>query len=155
MAVPGYWLVKSEPSAYGWAQLLQDGRTEWTGIRNFEARNNLRAMQLGDLVLYYHSVDEKQVVGVARVTRTAGPDPTAPQEDWASVELAPVQPLTAPVGLGRMRKDARLRTFQLLTRGRLSVVPVTPAQFRHILHLGKTTLASPAPAGGSARRPPR
>ncbi len=81
MAAAGHWLVKSEPTAYGWAQLLKDGRTEWTGIRNFEARNNLRAMQRGDLVLYYHSVEEKQVVGVARVTRTAGPDPTAPKED--------------------------------------------------------------------------
>ncbi len=155
MAVPGYWLVKSEPSAYGWAQLVQDGRTEWTGVRNFEARNNLRAMQLGDLVLYYHSVDEKQVVGVARVTRTAGPDPTAPDEDWASVEFAPLQPFTAPVPLERMRKDGRLRNFQLLTRGRLSVVPVTPAQFRRVLELGKTRLDSPAPVGDSARRPPR
>ncbi len=130
--------MKSEPTAYGWAQLLKDGRTEWTGIRNFEARNNLRAMQRGDLVLYYHSVEEKQVVGVARVTRTAGPDPTAPKEDWASVELAPVKALTAPVTLERIRKDARLRTFPLLTRGRLSVVPVTPAQFRRVLALGKT-----------------
>jgi len=138
MAAPGHWLVKSEPSAYGWAQLLKDGRTEWTGVRNFEARNNLRAMQRGDWVLYYHSVEEKQVVGVARVTRTAGPDPTAPGEDWASVELSPVKPLTVPVTLERMKKDARLRTFPLLTRGRLSVASVTAAQFRRVLELGKT-----------------
>ena len=138
MATAGHWLVKSEPMAYGWAQLLKDGRTEWTGVRNFEARNNLRAMQKGDLVLYYHSGEEKQVVGVARVTRTAGPDPTAPGEDWASVEVTPVKALNVPVTLQRIRKDARLRTFPLLTRGRLSVVPVTPVQFRRVLELGKT-----------------
>jgi len=135
----GHWLVKSEPSAYGWAQLLKDGQTEWTGVRNFEARNNLRAMQRGDWVLYYHSVEEKQVVGVAQVTRTAAPDPTAPGEDWASVELSPVKAFTVPVTLERIKKDARLRTFPLLTRGRLSVVPVTAAQFRRVLELGKTS----------------
>ena len=141
MASPkGYWLVKSEPTAYGWAQLVKDGRTEWTGIRNFEARNNLRAMALGDLVFFYHSVEEKQVVGLAKVSRTAGPDPTASGDDWASVELAPVKPLKAPVTLERIRKDAQLRTFPLLTRGRLSVAPVTAAQFRRVLTLGQTRL---------------
>lgn len=138
MASPkGYWLVKSEPTAYGWAQLVKDGRTEWTGIRNFEARNNLRAMGAGDLVFFYHSVEEKQVVGVAKVSRTAGPDPTAPGEDWASVELVPLKALKSPVTLERIRKEARLRTFPLLTRGRLSVVPVTAAQFRRVLELAK------------------
>jgi predicted RNA-binding protein with PUA-like domain len=141
MAQPkGHWLVKSEPSAYGWPQLVEDGRTEWTGIRNFEARNNLRAMRAGDFVLFYHSVEEKQVVGVARVARTGQPDPTARGEDWTSVELVPVKPLVSPVTLERMGRDARLRAFPLLTRGRLSVVPVTPAQFRRILELAKTRL---------------
>ena len=140
MAVHKHWLVKTEPSAYGWAQLVRDGHSEWTGVRNFEARNNLRAMQLDDPVLYYHSVEEKQVVGVALVTRTAGPDPTAPEEDWASVELSPLKALAVPVKLQRIREDARLRSFQLLTRGRLSVVPVTSAQFRRVLELGKTKL---------------
>ena len=135
-----YWLVKSEPTAYGWAQLLEDGRTEWTGIRNFEARNNLRAMGLGDQVFFYHSVEEKQVVGVAIVSREAQPDPTAPGEDWASVELVPLKPLKVPLTLEQIRKEAQLRTFPLLTRGRLSVVPVTPAQFRRVLQLGKTRL---------------
>jgi predicted RNA-binding protein with PUA-like domain len=138
-ANPGHWLVKSEPSAYGWAQLVKDDRTEWTGIRNFEARNNLRAMRPGDLVLYYHSGTDKQVVGIARVTRAAQPDATAPGEDWSSVELAAVKPLIAPVPLERMRQDARLRTFPLLKRGRLSVLPATPAQFHRVLDLGKTT----------------
>jgi predicted RNA-binding protein with PUA-like domain len=141
MARPkSYWLVKSEPTAYGWAQLVKDGRTEWTGIRNFEARNNLRAMALRDLVFFYHSVDEKQVVGVAKVSRTAQPDSTAPGEDWASVELVPVKPLKTPVTLEQIRKDKRLRTFPLLTRGRLSVVPVTLAQFTHLLAMGQTRL---------------
>jgi predicted RNA-binding protein with PUA-like domain len=138
MARPAqHWLVKSEPSAYGWPQLVSDGKTEWTGIRNFEARNNLRAMRVGDFVLFYHSVEEKQVVGVAKVSRTAGPDPTAPKEDWASVELVPVQSLSIPVTLEQIRREASLRTFPLLTRGRLSVAPVTPVQFRRVLQLGK------------------
>ncbi len=135
-----YWLVKSEPTAYGWSHLVKDGKTEWTGIRNFEARNNLRAMGVGDQVFFYHSVEEKQVVGVAAVSRAAQPDPTAPQEDWASVELVPLKPLKAPVTLEQIRKEKDLRTFPLLTRGRLSVVPVTPAQFRRVLQLGKTRL---------------
>jgi predicted RNA-binding protein with PUA-like domain len=141
MARPkSYWLVKSEPTAYGWEQLVKDGQTEWTGIRNFEARNNLRAMALRDVVFFYHSVEEKQVVGLAKVSRTAQPDATAPGEDWASVELVPVKPLRSPVTLEQIRKDKRLRTFPLLTRGRLSVVPVTPAQAHCVLQLGKTRL---------------
>jgi len=141
MAIPkSYWLVKSEPTVYGWAHLVKDGRTEWTGIRNFEARNNVRAMGLRDLVFFYHSVEEKQVVGVAKVSRRAQPDPTAPGEDWASVELVPVKPLRSPVTLEQIRKEKRLRTFPLLTRSRLSVVPVTPMQFTRVLELAKTRL---------------
>jgi len=148
--------VKSEPSAYGWAQLVEDGRTEWTGVRNFEARNNLRAMQAGDLVLFYHSGEGKQVVGVAQVARAAQADPTAPQEDWASVELVPAKPLASPVTLERIRRDGSLRTFQLLTRGRLSVVPVTSAQFGRILTLSKADPERPrGPATAGARRLPR
>jgi predicted RNA-binding protein with PUA-like domain len=156
MAHPNaYWLVKSEPSAYGWAELVQDGRTEWTGVRNFEARNNLRAMGEGDFVLFYHSGEGKEVVGVARVARAARPDPSAPGEDWASVELVPQKALAAPVTLERMRKDARLRTLQLLTRGRLSVVPVKRAHFEAILSLSKTALrpVGRAPRGGARGRP--
>jgi predicted RNA-binding protein with PUA-like domain len=133
-----YWLVKSEPTAYPWTQLVADGRTEWTGIRNFEARNNLRAMAISDGVLYYHSVEEKSVVGVAKVSRAAQPDPTAPGENWASVEIVPVKALKHPVTLGLIKKERTLRTFPLLTRGRLSVVPVTLAQFNRVLALGKS-----------------
>lgn len=135
--MPAHWLIKSEPSAYGFARLQADGRTEWTGIRNFEARNNLRAMAVGDLCLYYHSTEEKAVVGIARVSRTARPDPTAPGEDWASVEVEPVEPLATPVTLERIRADARLRTFPLLTRGRLSVAPVTPAHYARVVELSR------------------
>ena len=135
--MPTHWLIKSEPSAYAFARLQADGRTEWTGIRNFEARNNLRAMAVGDLCLYYHSAEEKAVVGIARVSRTARPDPTAPGEDWASVEVEPVEPLATPVTLERIRADARLRTFPLLTRGRLSVAPVTPAHYARVLELSR------------------
>lgn len=132
-------MVKSEPSAYSWSQLVADRRTEWTGVRNFEARNNLRAMAVGDLCLYYHSGEEKAVVGVARVSRAAAPDPTAQGEDWSSVELEPVGPLDAPVTLAQMRKDAALKSFPLVTRARLSVAAVTPAQFARVEALGKGT----------------
>ena len=135
--MPAHWLIKSEPSAYAFARLQAEGRTEWTGIRNFEARNNLRAMEVGDLCLYYHSVEEKAVVGIARVSRTARADPTAPGEDWASVEIEPVAPLASPVTLERVRSDARLRTFPLLTRGRLSVAPVSATHYARVLELSK------------------
>jgi predicted RNA-binding protein with PUA-like domain len=151
--VPAHWLIKSEPSAYSFARLQADGRTEWTGIRNYEARNNLRAMAVGDLCLYYHSTEEKAVVGIARVSRTARADPTAPGEDWASVEVEPVEPLGAPVTLERIRADARLKTFPLLTRGRLSVVPVTPAQYARVIELSRQRTSTPPPRSrGAARR---
>ena len=136
MATGRYWVVKSEPSAYAWSQLVAERRTEWTGIRNFEARNNLRAMSVGNLCLYYHSGEEKAVVGVARVTRAAAPDPTARGEDWSSVELEAVGPLAAPVTLAQMKKDTTLKALPLVTRPRLSVGAVTPAQFARIEALG-------------------
>jgi len=153
--VPNHWLIKSEPSAYSFAQLQAEGRTEWTGIRNFEARNNLRAMAVGDLCLYYHSTEEKAVVGIARVSRAAQADPTAPGEDWASVEVEPVEPLTAPVTLERIRADARLKTFQLLTRGRLSVVPATPAQYARVIELSQRPAPAPSPRRRGTTRPRR
>jgi predicted RNA-binding protein with PUA-like domain len=136
VATGRHWVVKSEPSAYAWSQLVADRRTEWTGIRNFEARNNLRAMSVGDLCLYYHSGEEKAVVGVARVTRAAAADPTAKGEDWSSVELEAVGPLAAPVTLAQLKKDATLKGLPLVTRPRLSVGAVTPAQFARVEALG-------------------
>jgi predicted RNA-binding protein with PUA-like domain len=140
MAKTQYWLIKSEPSVYAYAQLEKDGKTAWTGVRNFEARNNLRAMKPGDLCLYYHSGEDKAVVGVARVLTAAGPDPTAPGEDWAAVDVAPVIAFPEPVGLATLKKTPALKDFPLITRGRLSVAPVNAGHFKLILKLGKTAL---------------
>jgi predicted RNA-binding protein with PUA-like domain len=134
-----YWLVKQEPEAYAWADFVKDGGTAWTGVRNFQARNNLRAMRRGDLVLYYHSVSDKQIVGVARVVKEAYPDPTAKEGDWSSVDLEPVKPLEAPVDLETIKSDKALADIPLVRQGRLSVQPLSKAQFQRILKLGKTT----------------
>lgn len=135
-----HWLVKSEPDTYSWQQLVRDKKTRWDGVRNFEARNNLREMRAGDLVLFYHSGSGKEIVGVARVLREAYADPTAESGDWSVVDLEPVQPLAEPVGLARMKSEAKLREFALIKRGRLSVVPVQPQEFAHVLKLGATRL---------------
>ena len=140
MAKPQHWLIKSEPSVYPYTQLEAEGRTEWTGVRNFEARNNLRAMKPGDLCLYYHSGEGKEIVGVAKVVGGPQEDSTAKGEDWASVIVAPHRPLARPVGLAEIKQDRALKTFQLVTRSRLSVAKVEPDQFAHILALGKTKL---------------
>lgn len=130
-----YWLVKQEPEAYSWAALVKDGQTAWTGVRNFQARNNLRAMKKDDLVFYYHSVSEKQVVGVARVEREAYPDPTATEGDWSAVDLAPVKPLAKPVTLETIKTDKVLKEMKLVRNSRLSVTPVTEAQFNRVMSL--------------------
>ena len=133
-----HWLVKQEPEAYAWADFVRDGQTAWTGVRNFQARNNLRAMKRGDLVLFYHSVSEKQIVGLARVTREFFPDPTATDGDWSAVELAPVKPLARPVSLSTIKTDARLKYLALVRQSRLSVTPLTGAQFQRLLELAGT-----------------
>jgi predicted RNA-binding protein with PUA-like domain len=138
MASTRYWLIKSEPDVYSYAQLQSDKRTEWNGIRNFEARNNLRAMKPGDLCLYYHTGDEKAVVGVAKVLSEARPDSTAPDEDWAAVDVAPLEALARPVTLAEVKADKSLRAFPLVRRSRLSVAPVTAAEFERVLRLGAT-----------------
>jgi predicted RNA-binding protein with PUA-like domain len=135
-----YWLIKSEPAAYSYAQLENDGRTAWTGVRNFEARNNIRSMKRGDLALFYHSGEGKEIVGVARVASAPGPDATAPKEDWSSVDMEPVAALAKPVPLAEAKKSARLQGFQLLTRSRLSVVSVSPQHFGEVLRMGKTKI---------------
>ena len=131
-----YWLVKSEPSAYSWDDLARDGRTSWTGVRNFTARNNLRAMQEGDEVLFYHSVVGKAVVGVAKVVRTAYPDSTAKEGDWSAVDIAPAKPLKQPVTLEQIKKVPTLKDIALLRLSRLSVQPLSEAEFREIVRLG-------------------
>ena len=133
-----YWLIKSEPDVYPYAQLVKDGRTVWDGVRNFMARNNLRAMKEGDLVFFYHSNVGKEIVAVARVVREAYPDPKAKGEDWSAVDVAPAFPLTKSVTLEAIKKDPKLEGFQLISHSRLSVVPVSAAHFDHILALGET-----------------
>jgi predicted RNA-binding protein with PUA-like domain len=131
-----YWLTKSEPSKYAFEQLVEDGRTSWDGVRNFEARNNLRAMKKGDLILYYHSNEGKAVVGVARVAREAYPDPTT-EDDWSAVDIAPVRAFARPISLDELRSHPILRNMMIFRRARLSVVPVTPAEFELVLALSK------------------
>ncbi len=138
--MPNHWLVKSEPYKYSFDALVKDGQTTWDGVRNFEARNNLRAMKRGDLLLFYHSNEGKAVVGIAKVAREAYPDETADEGDWSVVDVAPVKPLVAAVPLEAIKSDKALAPMQLLRRSRLSVVPVTPEEFRRVLELGKTKL---------------
>lgn len=133
---PSYWLVKQEPEAYSWSQLVADTVTAWTGVRNFQARNHLRAMATGDLVFFYHSVSEKQVVGLARVQAGARPDPTAEAgEEWVCVDLVPVRTLNRPVTLGAIKADPRLKELALLRQSRLSVMPVSPQEAEVLLEL--------------------
>jgi predicted RNA-binding protein with PUA-like domain len=131
-----FWLVKQEPSSYSWSDFLADGKTSWTGVRNFSARNNLRKMQSGDEVLFYHSGDEKGVVGIARVTRTAYSDSTAKEGDWSAVDLAPVKPLGRPVTLRDIKSNPRLHEIPLIRQSRLSVMPLAEADFREIVKMG-------------------
>ena len=131
-----YWLVKQEPESYAWATFVRDGRAAWTGIRNYQARNHLRAMRKGDAVLYYHSVSEKQVVGIARVEREAYPDPTAQEGDWSCVDLAPDRALSSPVSLEVIKADRVLKEMPLVRHTRLSAMPLTKEQFERVVELG-------------------
>jgi predicted RNA-binding protein with PUA-like domain len=135
-----YWLVKSEPGAYSWEQLVADGKTAWTGVRNFAARNNLRAMKKGDLVFFYHSNVGKEVVGIAKVAKESYPDATAEQGDWACIDLAPVKALKKPVSLDEIKADKVLREMKLVKQGRLSVSPLAEAQFNRIMELSETKI---------------
>ena len=135
-----YWLVKQEPEAYSWAAFVKDGGTAWTGVRNFQARNNLRAMKKGDWVFYYHSVTDKQIVGLARVKREAYLDPTATDGDWSCVDLAPVKALNKPIGLDAIKKDKTLKSLPLVRQTRLSVTPLTKIHFQRVLQLSETTV---------------
>jgi predicted RNA-binding protein with PUA-like domain len=134
-----FWLIKSEPFTYPFAQLVADKKTAWDGVRNFEARNNLRAMKRGDLALYYHSNEGKEIVGVARVCREAYEDPTT-DADWSAVDFEPVCALAVPVTLAAVKAHPKLRAIALVKKGRISVVPVTKAEFDAVLTAGKTRL---------------
>lgn len=124
-------MVKQEPTAYSWADFVRDGRTAWTGVRNFQARNNLKAMREGDQVFFYHSVVGKEIVGIAEVAREAYPDPTGP--DWVCVDLVPLKALKVPVSLEALKANPLLKELALIKQSRLSVMPVKPEEFKAIV----------------------
>ncbi len=129
------WLVKQEPEDYSWDDLARDGQTEWTGVRNFQARNNLRQMKVGDDVLFYHSGKEKSVVGIARVSKAAYPDPTADDPSWVAVEIKSGKRLANTVSLSDIRSNKKLNDFLLVRQSRLSVMPVTKDEFDEIVRM--------------------
>lgn len=135
-----YWIMKTEPEAFSFGDLVRDGSAEWDGVRNYQARNNMREMKLGDLILIYHSVGPKDFVGIARVSAEAHPDSTTDDERWECVDIEPVQPLQSPVNLATIKADPKLQDIALVRHSRLSVAPLTAADFRHILKLSGTKL---------------
>lgn len=131
-----YWLVKSEPGAYSWQQFIKDGRTYWDGVRNYQARNNLKAMKEGDLVLFYHSVSEKQVMGMARIVREFYQDPTTDDNRWVVVDIVPEKSFKNPVTLAEVKADERLENIALVKQARLSVMPLKREEFDVLVELG-------------------
>jgi predicted RNA-binding protein with PUA-like domain len=131
-----YWLLRSEPSTYGWDDLIQERRTEWTGVKNHTAAINLRAMAPGDEAIFYHSNEGKEAVGIMRVTRAAQPDST--DAKWVSVEVEAVRPLEKPVGLAAMKAEPKLAEMQMLRQSRLSVSKVTTAEWQVVLAMAKS-----------------
>ena len=136
----GFWLVKSEPSVYPWERFVKEKRTVWDGVRSFEARNNLRAMKKGDKVLFYHSNEGKEVVGLATVTAEATPEQTTDEGEWSVVELSAKKTLSKSVTLAQIKGEKKLASFGLVKKSRLSVVPATPEEFELILALSGTKL---------------
>jgi|ERR1035437_9373955 predicted RNA-binding protein with PUA-like domain len=130
-----YWMVKQEPEAYSWDDFVKDGKTDWTGVRNFQARNNLKAMKKGDKVLFYHSVNGKEVMGIAEVSKPAFPDPT--DEKWVAVELMPVKALKKPVSLVQIKANLALANIKLIRQSQLSVMPLTKDEYQEILSMSK------------------
>ena len=132
-----FWIVKQEPTAYSWADFVKDGRAAWTGVRNFQARLNLRAMRKGDAVLFYHSVVGKEIVGIAKVAAEAYPDATATEGDWSCVDLTPVRALKRPVTLDEIKASTKLREIKLVRQSRLSVLPLTATEYAEIVRLSE------------------
>ena len=135
-----FWIVKQEPSKYNWEQFEKDGSTYWDGVRNYQARNNLIAMNKGDLILFYHSVIGKEIVGIAKVTRESYPDPTTDDDRWVVVDLKPIKSFKVPVSLDKIKAHKELTEIALIKQSRLSVMPVTKKEFQILLKLGKTGL---------------
>lgn len=131
-----HWLVKSEPFKYSWEKFNEDKRTFWDGVRNYQARNNLKAMKEGDLVLFYHSNEGKNVVGVAKVVKEFYQDPTTDDTNWVVVDLAPIETLNNPVSLAQIKAEPSLEDISLVRQGRLSVMPLKASEFDKILEMG-------------------
>jgi predicted RNA-binding protein with PUA-like domain len=137
-----FWLVKQEPSDYSWSDFVADGSTSWTGVRNFAARNNLRRMSKGDEVLFYHSGEDKAVVGIAKVARTAYRDATAKEGDWSAVDLVPLKPLPKPVTLHEIKAKPALRNIALVRQSRLSVMPLAAKDFATIVKMAGSVISA-------------
>ena len=135
-----FWIVKQEPSKYSWQQFEKDGCTYWDGVRNYQARNNLKAMKKGDKLLFYHSVIGKEIVGIAEVTREAYPDPTTDDERWVVVDLKPLKAFKVPVSLEVIKTHKELSDIALIKQSRLSVMSINKKEFQTLLKLGKTSL---------------
>jgi predicted RNA-binding protein with PUA-like domain len=133
-----YWLIKSEPSTYSWDQFVKDGETYWDGVRNYAARLHLRAMKKGDEVLFYHSNEGLEIVGIAMVVKEAYQDPTTDDKNWVVVDISPVKKLKKPVSLTKIKEDPQLENMELVKNSRLSVQKVTPAEWKHILKISAT-----------------
>ena len=134
------WLMKSEPETFSYEDLERDGKTMWDGVRNYAARNNLRAMQEGDLALFYHSLSDKAIVGICKVEKAFYPDPTAEKGDWSVVDVVPLKRLNRPLPLAEIKSDPRLQQLPLIRNSRLSVMPVSKEEFDYILRLTATDL---------------
>lgn len=132
-----YWIVKTEPGAYSWQDLEKDGGTPWDGVRNYQARNNLKEMKKGDLVLVYHSVKQKEVVGISKVTKEYFQDPTTEDDRWVAVQLEPIEELKNPVSLATIKGDKALQEIKLVKQSRLSVIPINKKDYDRILELSK------------------
>lgn len=130
-----YWMVKQEPEAYSWDDFVKDGKTDWTGVRNFQARNNLKAMKKGDKVLFYHSVTGKEVIGIAKVSKEGFPDPL--DEKWVAVEIVPDKKLKKPISLADIKSNVALANIKLIRQSQLSVMPLTKDEFEEILSMSK------------------
>jgi len=133
-----YWMVKQEPETYSWSDFVKDGRTDWSGVRNYQARNNLREMKIADRVLFYHSGKDKAVVGLAEVVKSAYPDPTADDPQWVAVDLKPIKPLATAVPLPAIRYDKRLSQLPLIRQSQLSVMSLTKEEFDVIVAMGNS-----------------
>jgi predicted RNA-binding protein with PUA-like domain len=140
MTPMNYWLIKQEPQTYSWDDLVNEKKTAWTGVRNFQARNNLKAMKKGDVVCFYHTSEEKRIVGLATVAQEAYPDPTADEGNWVCGDVAPLKPFQTPVPLETIKRDTALKDIALVRHSRLSVMPLTPAAFQKLLSLGETKI---------------